>query len=49
MIEGSANHPSLLEMVGTLSSHFLIIVVRLQHEGQWIVSKFNMAYDFQVY
>ena len=37
VIESSANHPSLLEMVGTLSS-YLLIVVRLQHAVQWIVN-----------
>lgn len=35
VIEGSANHPSLLEMVGTLSS-YLLIVVRLQHGVKFI-------------
>ena len=48
VIESSANHPSLLEMVGTLSS-YLLIVVRRQHAVQWIVNKFNMTYGFQVY
>jgi len=48
VIEGSANHPSVLEMVGTLSS-CLLIVVRLQHAVQWIVNKLSMAHDFQVY
>ena len=42
VIESSANHPSLLEMVGTLSS-YLLIVVCLQHAIQWIVNKFNMV------
>ena len=42
VIESSANHPSLLEMVGTLSS-YLLIVVCLQHAVQWIVNKFKMV------
>ena len=48
VIESSANHPSLLEMVGTLSS-YLLIVICLQHAVQWIVNKLNVAHDFQVY
>ena len=46
VIESSANHPSLLEMVGTLSS-YLLIVVCLQH-ALYSGLSINLTW-FQVY